>query len=46
MKIIEEEQVRKLLTPEKCMDVMKKTLMDLELGKCVMPQRLICRMQD
>lgn len=46
MKIIEEEQVRKLLTPEKCMDVMKKTLMDLELGKCVMPQRLICRMPN
>ena len=46
MKIIEEEQVRKLLTPEKCMAVMKKTLMDLELGKCVMPQRLICRMPN
>lgn len=46
MKIIEEEQVRKLLTPEKCMAVMKKTLMDLELGKCVMPQRLICRLPN
>ena len=46
MKIIEEDQVRKLLTPEKCMEVMRKTFIDLELGKCTMPQRMICRMPN
>lgn len=46
MYVIEEEQVRKFLTPEKCMSVMKETLMSLEEGKCVMPQRLICKMPN
>ena len=46
MFIIEEKQVRELLTPEKCMAVMKETLMDLEEGKCAMPQRLICTMPN
>lgn len=46
MYVIEEEQVRNFLTPEKCMAVMKETLMSLEEGKCVMPQRLICKMPN
>ena len=46
MFIIEEKQVRELLTPEKCMAVMKETLMNLEEGKCAMPQRLICTMPN
>lgn len=46
IKIIEEEQVRKLLTPEKCINTMKRTLMDLELGNCAMPQRMICKMPN
>ena len=46
MKIIEKEQVRQLLTPEKCIKAMEEALMDLELGKCDMPQRLICKMPN
>lgn len=46
MKIIEEAQVRKLLTPSRCMEVMKQAFMDLEDGKCDMPSRLICRMPN
>ena len=46
MKIIEKEQVRQLLTPEKCIAAMETALMDLETGKCDMPQRLICKMPN
>lgn len=46
MFVVEEKQVRNLLTPEKCMAVMKETLMNLEEGKCAMPQRLICTMPN
>ena len=46
MMIIEKEQVRQLLTPEKCIKAMEEALMDLENGKCDMPQRLICKMPN
>lgn len=46
MFVIGEEQVREFLTPEKCIEVMKETFMDLEEGKCAMPQRLICTMPN
>ena len=46
MKIIEKEQVRQLLTPEKCITAMEEALKDLETGKCDMPQRLICKMPN
>ena len=41
MIIIEENQVRELLTPEKCIAAMKDAFMDLESGKCTMPLRSI-----
>lgn len=41
MMIIEKEQVRQLLTPEKCIAAMKEAFMDLESGKCTMPLRSI-----
>lgn len=46
MRIIEKEQVRAIMTPEKCMEAMKEALMDLESGKCAMPQRLLCTMPN
>ena len=46
MLIIEKEQVRKILTPEACMEAMRQALMDLENGKCAMPQRLLCTMPN
>ncbi len=46
MLLIEEKQVREILTPEKCMAAMRQALADLESGKCDMPQRLICRMPN
>ncbi len=46
MLLIEEKQVRNILTPEKCMSAMRSALSDLESGKCDMPQRLICRMPN
>ncbi len=46
MMIIEKEQVRKLLTPEKCIQAMEEAFVDLETGKCDMPQRLICKMPN
>lgn len=46
MIIVEEKEVREVLTPEKCMQAMKQAFMDLENGKCDMPQRLICRMPN
>lgn len=41
MKIIESEQVNKYLTMEKCMEIMKEALVDLETGKCIQPIRFI-----
>lgn len=46
MIIIEKEQVRQLLTPEKCIEAMEQAFVDLETGKCTMPQRLICKMPN
>ena len=46
MLLIEENRVRSILTPEKCIAAMGKALADLELGKCDMPQRLICKMPN
>ena len=46
MKIIEEAEVRRLLTPERCLDAMRTCLVDLEEGRCAMPQRLICAMPN
>jgi len=46
MLLMEEKQVREILTPEKCMAAMRQALADLESGKCDMPQRLICRMPN
>lgn len=46
MVIIEKEQVRSLLTPDKCIQAMEQALMDLENGVCAMPQRLICTMPN
>ncbi|MBR5617929.1 MAG: ornithine cyclodeaminase family protein [Oscillospiraceae bacterium] len=46
MVIIEKEQVRSLLTPEKCITAMEQALTDLENGVCDMPQRLICKMPN
>lgn len=46
MLIIEKEQVRKILTPEACMGAMRQALMDLENGRCAMPQRLLCTMPN
>ena len=40
------KQVREILTPERCIAAMEKTLKDLEAGRCDMPQRLICRMPN
>ncbi len=46
MVVIEKEQVRQLLTPEKCIKAMEQALMDLESGLCAMPPRLICTMPN
>ena len=46
MLLIEEKQVRAILTPEKCIAAMRQAFMDLENGKCDMPQRLICRLPN
>ena len=46
MLLLEEKQVREILTPEKCMAAMQEALSDLESGKCDMPQRLICKMPN
>lgn len=46
MVIIEKEEVRRLLTPEKCLAAMEQALTDLESGRCEMPQRLICVMPN
>lgn len=44
MKIVEEMQVRQLLTAEKCIGVMEQAFADLENGNCVQPMRSIARM--
>ena len=46
MLLIEEKQVREILTPEKCVAAMRQAFMDLENGKCDMPQRLICKLPN
>ena len=46
MKIIEEAEVRRILTPERCLKAMRECLADLEEGRCDMPQRLICTMPN
>ena len=46
MRIIEEAEVRRLLTPERCIAAMRACLIDLEEGRCAMPQRLICTMPN
>lgn len=46
MLLIEEKQVREILTPEKCIAAMRQAFMDLENGKCDMPQRLICKLPN
>ena len=46
MKILEEEQVRELVSAGDCVKLMREALGDLEKGKCDMPQRLICKMPN
>ena len=46
MLLIEEKQVREILTPEKCVAAMRQAFMDLENGKYDMPQRLICKLPN
>ncbi len=46
MVVLEEKEVRRILTPEVCMKVMRGILADLEEGRCEMPQRLICSMPN
>ena len=46
MKVIEAQEVRELLSPKKCIEVMKQALVDLENGVCTMPPRLICTMPN
>ncbi len=46
MKIVEEKQVRELLSAKDCVRLMREALSDLEKGKCAMPMRLLCRMPN
>ena len=46
MKIVEEAQVRALVTPRDCVEIMRQALSDLENGKYVMPPRMICTMPN
>lgn len=46
MIVIDEKQVREILTPEKCIESMRQTFMDLESGSCDMPQRMICTLPN
>lgn len=46
MRIVEEAEVRKVVTAEKCVEIMKKVLLDLEEGRCEMPPRLITIMPN
>lgn len=44
MKIIEEKEVLERLSMEKCMELMKSALMDLETGKGMQPMRNVIRL--
>lgn len=46
MKIIEKEQVRKILQPKVCIDLMKEALIGLENGEYAQPPRLITIMPN
>lgn len=46
MRIMEEAEVRKVVSAEKCVEIMKKALLDLEEGRCEMPPRLITIMPN
>ncbi|MGN0777994.1 MAG: ornithine cyclodeaminase family protein [Aristaeellaceae bacterium] len=46
MIVVEEAQVRAILTPEKCIAAMKQAFMELEQGRYAMPPRLITRMPN
>ncbi len=46
MQIVEEKQVRERMQAGACVQLMRDALRDLESGKCVMPQRLLCRMPN
>lgn len=46
MRIIEEAEVRKVVSAEKCVEIMKKALLDLEEGRCEIPPRLITIMPN
>ncbi|MBQ8637724.1 MAG: ornithine cyclodeaminase family protein [Lachnospiraceae bacterium] len=46
MKIIEKEQVREILQPKACIELMKEALMGLENGKYAQPPRLITIMPN
>ncbi|MGN1018810.1 MAG: ornithine cyclodeaminase family protein [Aristaeellaceae bacterium] len=46
MRIIEEAQVRQLVSSGKCVEIMRKALVDLEEGRCHMPPRLITIMPN
>lgn len=46
MKIIEEADVRRLVSAKDCVALMREALSDLEKGKCAMPQRLLCTMPN
>lgn len=46
MKIVEEKQVREILSAKECVGLMREALSDLEKGKCAMPQRLLCTMPN
>jgi ornithine cyclodeaminase len=46
MKIIEKDEVRKLLTAENCVALMKKALIELETGESGQPPRLITCMPN
>ncbi len=46
MRIIEEEEVRRLLSPRKCVALMRDALAGLETGENGQPQRMICEMPN
>lgn len=46
MRIMEEAEVRKVVSAEKCVEIMNKALLDLEEGRCEMPPRLITIMPN
>lgn len=46
MRIIEEKQVRELVSAGKCVELMKEALMGMEQGIYDMPPRLLCKMPN